>query len=296
MLYISYIGSIYNINVIYTIVRHKLKKMTDCTLNDLRDKLENSGDFKLVLDFFLKKSIKEQTEMPDESDGIPFSDFFSSYIENSSKINAEIVAEFCESPIERIFMNSLILLFIKNQFINLEITEPFKNAELEISNIRIIHKNILNIIEDYKTKTGDFEMTGFESAMNNQIKAGVYTNEDYKLFEYHRLIVKNFVWDSYHITLQAGFPEFKIDNKSTRVDLLIWKPNDERFKLIVECDGFKYHNTKEAFTSDRKRDRLYKSKGYQVIRFSGTEIWKDPISVSSELYDFIENYERKTSA
>ncbi|WP_291790437.1 endonuclease domain-containing protein [Maribacter sp.] len=270
--------------------------MTDCTLNDLRDKLENSGDFKLVLDFFLKKSIKEQTEMPDESDGIPFSDFFSSYIENSSKINAEIVAEFCESPIERIFMNSLILLFIKNQFINLEITEPFKNAELEISNIRIIHKNILNIIEDYKTKTGDFEMTGFESAMNNQIKAGVYTNEDYKLFEYHRLIVKNFVWDSYHITLQAGFPEFKIDNKSTRVDLLIWKPNDERFKLIVECDGFKYHNTKEAFTSDRKRDRLYKSKGYQVIRFSGTEIWKDPISVSSELYDFIENYERKTSA
>ena len=88
--------------------------------------------------------------------------------------------------------------------------------------------------------------------MKKGIKAGVYTEEDYELFEYHRLIVKNFVWDSYHITLQAGFPKFRIDNKSTRVDLLIWKPNDEKFKLIVECDGFNYHNTKEAFIRDRK--------------------------------------------
>ena len=52
--------------------------------------------------------------------------------------------------------------------------------------------------------------------MKKGIKAGVYTEEDYELFEYHRLIVKNFVWDSYHITLQAGFPKFRIDNKSTR--------------------------------------------------------------------------------
>lgn len=261
-------------------------------LNDLRDKLENSNDFKLVLNYFIKKSINEQHKESNESDGIPYSQFFTSYLENSSKINAEIIAKTCESPIERIFMNSLILLFIKNRFINLKITESFQNAELEISNFRTIHKNILNIIEDYKNKTGDFEMTYFKSAIGKRIEAGVYMKEDYELFEYHRLIVENFVWDSYHITLQAGFPEFKIDNKSTRADLLIWKPSDKNFKLIVECDGFKYHNSKEAFTRDRKRDRLYKSKGYQVIRFSGTEIWKDPVSVSSELYDFIESYAR----
>lgn len=270
--------------------------MTKHTLNDLREKLENSDEFKLVLEYFLKKSINEQSEVSDETEGIPYSSFFSPYIENSSKMNAEKVARFCESPIERIFMNSLILLFVKNQLINLEITEPYQNAEMEMTNFRIIHKNILNIIEDYKTKTGDFEMVDFESSMIKKIKAGVYADEDYHLFEYHRLIVRNFVWNSYHITLQAGFPEFKIDNKGTRVDMLIWKPNDERFKLIVECDGFKYHNTKEIFERDRKRDRLYKSNGYQVIRFSGTEIWKDPVSVSNELYDFIENYEIKTSA
>tara|TARA_R110000868_G_scaffold267791_1_gene527071 strand:- start:232 stop:480 length:249 start_codon:yes stop_codon:yes gene_type:complete len=82
------------------------------------------------------------------------------------------------------------------------------------------------------------------------------------------LIIKNFAWDTYHITLQAGFLTLKLDNKSTRVDLLIWKASDEKLKLIVECDGFKFHNTKEKSV----RDRLYKSKGYQVIIFSGTEI------------------------
>ncbi len=265
--------------------------MTENILSDLREKLENIDSFKPVLDYFLKKSIAEQSQISGDSEKTPFSVFFSPYIENSSKINADIVSKNCESPIERIFMNSLILLFIRNQFIDLVITAPYKNAEKEISNIRIIHKNILSIIEDYKKKTGDFEMVDFESSMKKRIKSGVYTNEDYELFQYHRLIVKNFVWNSYHITLQAGFPEFKIDNRGTRVDLLVWKPNEENFKLIVECDGFKYHNTKYAFINDRKRDRLFKSKGYQVIRFSGTEIWKDPTAVSSELYDFIENYE-----
>ncbi|MBU3026109.1 endonuclease domain-containing protein [Zobellia galactanivorans] len=267
--------------------------MIENKLSELRERLENIDSFRPVLNYFLKKSIAEQSQISDDSEGISYSEFFSPYIENSSRINADIVSRNCESPIERIFMNSLILLFIKNQFIDLVITEPYKDAEKEISNIRIIHKNILSIIEDYKKKTGDFEMVDFESSMKKRIKSGVYTNEDYELFQYHRVIVKNFVWNSYHITLQAGFPEFKIDNKSTRVDLLVWKPNDESFKLIVECDGFKYHNTKDAFVKDRKRDRLYKSKGYQVIRFSGTEIWKDPAAVSSELYDFIENYESR---
>lgn len=41
-------------------------------------------------------------------------------------------------------------------------------------------------------------------------------------------------------------------------------------KLIIECDGEKFH--KEGNNRDKKRDIILKNKGYIILRFKGEEI------------------------
>jgi very-short-patch-repair endonuclease len=70
-----------------------------------------------------------------------------------------------------------------------------------------------------------------------------------------------------------------------RADILIWCPGNEKIKLIVKCDGYQHHNSKKSF----ERDRLLKSKGFDVVRLSGFEIYLNPAMVSNDLYDLVEN-------
>jgi very-short-patch-repair endonuclease len=58
--------------------------------------------------------------------------------------------------------------------------------------------------------------------------------------------------------------------KKYRVDFLL--PSR---KVVIELYGFRYHRTKEKLTSDAERERDLQGRGYQVIRFTGSEITKD---------------------
>lgn len=44
---------------------------------------------------------------------------------------------------------------------------------------------------------------------------------------------------------------------------------------------------KEHFINDRRRDRALKFGGYDVLRFSGSEIYADAISASKEFHDHL---------
>jgi very-short-patch-repair endonuclease len=47
--------------------------------------------------------------------------------------------------------------------------------------------------------------------------------------------------------------------------------------LAVECDGHEFHSrTKEQAANDRSRDRSLLTNGIRVVRFTGSEIWRDP--------------------
>ena len=72
-----------------------------------------------------------------------------------------------------------------------------------------------------------------------------------------------------------------------RVDIFFTKLTNEKYKLVVECDGYEWHKSKESFIRDRKRDRALKAAGYEVLRFSGSEIIRDPISCANELHKYI---------
>lgn len=79
-------------------------------------------------------------------------------------------------------------------------------------------------------------------------------------------------------------------NLKYRVDFLIEVfLEHNRFKMfVVECDGHEFHErTKEQVVYDNERTRTLQIEGYEVIRFSGTEIWNRPHKCAMEVLRII---------
>lgn len=75
-----------------------------------------------------------------------------------------------------------------------------------------------------------------------------------------------------------------------RVDFFIQNKN-----LVIELDGHDYHKTKDQRTHDAKRQRSLEINGYRVIRFTGTEIYKDTKRCVQDTINFLKTLpENKT--
>lgn len=85
-----------------------------------------------------------------------------------------------------------------------------------------------------------------------------------------------------------------------RVDFLITIVDDfngwvssghsKEFKrfLVVECDGHDFHEkTKQQSQKDKQRDRNFQISGYPVMRFTGSEIYKNPDKCCEEIVSYI---------
>jgi len=48
-------------------------------------------------------------------------------------------------------------------------------------------------------------------------------------------------------------------------------------KLAIEIDGWLYHSTPEQKERDRKRQEYCEARGWQFIRFTGSEVYRDPV-------------------
>lgn len=88
------------------------------------------------------------------------------------------------------------------------------------------------------------------------------------------------------------------DKKYYRVDFLIlmkdlrnWdEPEIKENMLIVELDSFLWHGSNpEQFTREKERERELRKEGYNVIRFSGREIWRDVEKCVDETIQYINN-------
>ena len=75
-------------------------------------------------------------------------------------------------------------------------------------------------------------------------------------------------------------PQVQVGNY--RVDFMV-----DGMMIVVECDGYDQHKTKEQMAKDYKRERYLVSQGYTVIRFTGSEINKDPDGCAKELFEMI---------
>jgi len=56
--------------------------------------------------------------------------------------------------------------------------------------------------------------------------------------------------------------------------------------VAIEIDGHDFHEkTKAQASADRKRDRAVQCAGYSVIRFTGSDIYRDPVEAMTEALD-----------
>lgn len=58
-------------------------------------------------------------------------------------------------------------------------------------------------------------------------------------------------------------------------------------KVAIELDGHDYHKTKAQRTNDTERERYLQKQGWQVIRFTGTEIYKNVQQCVQDVIDII---------
>lgn len=60
-------------------------------------------------------------------------------------------------------------------------------------------------------------------------------------------------------------------------------------RLIVECDGHDFHErTKEQAAKDRGRDREFQLRGYTILRFTGSELYANPLACARQVGEWIE--------
>lgn len=82
----------------------------------------------------------------------------------------------------------------------------------------------------------------------------------------------------YYLTSQAPIAGY-------RVDFLLWFALKNHVAgVAIECDGHDFHEkTKEQAAADKKRDRQILAAGFPVMRFSGSEIFRDALGCAQQV-------------
>lgn len=87
--------------------------------------------------------------------------------------------------------------------------------------------------------------------------------------------------------------EIKVNDKKYIVDFyfesdMYVNQFDTNKKIIIECDGHDFHQkTKEQVKYDNEREYDLKMAGYEIIRFSGSQIYNEPIKCAEDAYNYI---------
>jgi very-short-patch-repair endonuclease len=71
-------------------------------------------------------------------------------------------------------------------------------------------------------------------------------------------------------------PQYQIEKHRVDFAIFINGVANEEIKIVVECDGHDFHEkTKKQAARDKRRDRDLQIAGGKVLRFTGSEIWRD---------------------
>lgn len=88
--------------------------------------------------------------------------------------------------------------------------------------------------------------------------------------------------------------EIQTKNKKYIVDFYIESDScinkfiKKDFKLIIECDGYNFHQkTKKQVDYDNQREYDLKMEKYEILRFSGSKIYNEPIKCAEEILEYI---------
>ena len=72
-----------------------------------------------------------------------------------------------------------------------------------------------------------------------------------------------------------------------RIDFVLHPATRDYPKVAVELDGHEFHEkTKEQAARDKAKDRYLQTEGYHISRFTGSQVYQDPMHVVFEVKDF----------
>lgn len=104
--------------------------------------------------------------------------------------------------------------------------------------------------------------------MNDEYMPSLYLNPQEEIVVDNKKYIADFVFDS-----NAQFFDV-YENKNK--------------KLVIECDGHEFHEkTKEQVKRDNERQYNLKMAGYDVLRFSGSEIFNTPYACAKKTLNYI---------
>lgn len=64
--------------------------------------------------------------------------------------------------------------------------------------------------------------------------------------------------------------------------------------VVVECDGHEFHQkTKKQVEYDNEREYEIKKCGYDILRFSGSQIYNNPFKCANDIFDYLLMKEKK---
>lgn len=130
---------------------------------------------------------------------------------------------------------------------------------------------------------------GEDHYVKSPIEAALFANLLFAIDGYHDII-----WDSApgSQSQESATTIFRTQERIGRytVDFLfIAKAGDYERSLIVECDGHAFHEkTKQQAQHDKSRDRALSEVG-KVLRFTGSEIYRDPVKCVEEIERHLTN-------
>lgn len=83
----------------------------------------------------------------------------------------------------------------------------------------------------------------------------------------------------------------KFDGKRYIADILFEQDiycTEKPYKVVIECDGHEFHEaTKEQVEKRNNRDMDLKMQGYDVLHYSGSQIFKNPKKCAREITKYI---------
>ncbi len=172
--------------------------------------------------------------------------------------------------------------------------------------MKLLEESLSNFIEELT------EDTKIEKNVEKELslKLKTYLNDFLFILQgtespIERLFAINLVYMFRQSTLKTKYEIADIDSQSTlvmesekeyRVDFLVHlaDPVFRNVSFVIECDGHEFHEkTKEQVRKDKERERDLQRNGYFVIRFSGSEIHKNPMKCAVEAIEIMKEFCKK---
>lgn len=178
----------------------------------------------------------------------------------------------------------------------------------ECANKTVIHKSTESILDSFlslprKAQLLFFEdleqhcASGFENGYAIYYQTGLcYDSCKSPIEKIFNLAFDKRMWDLKKLDIEYELnPQYEIiaNNHKYFADFFVSFVDDEQMeqslKIIIECDGHEFHQkTKAQVKRDNERDYDLKIAGYDVIHFSGSQVYNDPIKCADDTILYID--------